>query len=322
MNESSEYSKSDKVSRILEMYTKLVSGSVISKIEEAQNYGVTERSIQRDIDDIRSYFQDCIARGGSSNDIVYDREHKGYHIEKREGSHLDNSQMLAVCKILLESRAFRKEDMNEILDKLLANCVSSTDKKVIKELISNERFNYKAPRHGQPIIGTLWEIGQAIQSMHYIEIEYVRPKDKTTVKRKLKPAAIMFSEYYFYLAAFIKNREIKESIDDEFPTIYRIDRIHKYKILSETFHIAYSDRFQDGEFRKHIPFMYSGKLRRVRFKYFGYDLDAVLDRLPTAQIDEKNSKDGEVVFIADVYGNGIDMWLRSQGELVEVMEEK
>lgn len=319
MNESSEFSKSDKVSRILEMYTKLASGSVINKMEEAQNYGVTERSIQRDIDDIRSYFQDCTAKGGRSNDIIYDRDCKGYRIEKREGNNLSNSQMLAVCKILLESRALKKEDMNDILNKLLANCVSTTDKKMIKELISNERFNYVEPHHGQEIMETMWEIGQAIQMTKYIEIEYVKPKDKSIVKRKLKPAAIMFSEYYFYLAAFIENKEIKDNIDDEFPTIYRIDRIQKYKILPETFHIAYSERFQDGEFRKHIPFMYSGKLRRVRFKYFGYDVDAVLDRLPTAKIDEKASKDGEIVFVAEVYGNGIDMWLRSQGELVEVM---
>ena len=42
----------DKIQRVLGIYKKLVSGEIVSKVEEANNYGVNERSIQRDIDDI------------------------------------------------------------------------------------------------------------------------------------------------------------------------------------------------------------------------------------------------------------------------------
>ena len=49
--------RGDKIARVLGIYTKLMNGCLINKLEEAQNYGVNERSIQRDIDDIRNYLE-------------------------------------------------------------------------------------------------------------------------------------------------------------------------------------------------------------------------------------------------------------------------
>ena len=79
-------------------------------------------------------------------------------------------------------------------------------------------------------------------------------------------------------------------INDAFPTIYRIDRISNYKVLDEQFKIPYGNRFKEGEFRKRIQFMYGGKLQKVRFKYKGTSVEAVLDRLPTAKILEEKGK--------------------------------
>jgi predicted DNA-binding transcriptional regulator YafY len=64
--------------------------------------------------------------------------------------------------------------------------------------------------------------------------------------------------------------------------------------------------------------MYAGDLLRLKFRYFGYSVDAVLDRLPTAHI-VKQEKDSCVIE-AEVYGNGIVMWLLSQGSNVEVLK--
>ena len=61
--------------------------------------------------------------------------------------------------------------------------------------------------------------------------------------------------------------------------------------------------------------MYGGKLQKVKFQYSGYDIDAVLDRLPTAEV--LSEEDGVYTVEAEVFGQGIAMWLRSQGELVE-----
>jgi predicted DNA-binding transcriptional regulator YafY len=166
----------------------------------------------------------------------------------------------------------------------------------------------------------MWNIGQAIRNCKYIEMDYERTKDKTVVTRKVKPVAIMFSEYYFYLTAFIDDDEVRQEFDvvnDAFPTIYRIDRIKRMDILDEGFRIPYSSRFEEGEFRKRVQFMYGGKLQKVKFQYSGQDIDAVLDRLPTAQI--LREEEGIYTVSAEVFGKGIEMWLQSQGEVVKLL---
>ena len=312
----------DKIERVLGLYTKLMNGSLINKVEEANNYGVNERSIQRDIDDIRGFLERDHENIGLINSVVYDRIAKGYRLEQIHKPKMTNSEVLALCKILLDSRAFVKKEMEELLEKLISSCVPKNNKKLVRDLISNEAFHYVEPRHKTHFTDTMWDIGQAIHRFQYIEIEYFRIKDKAVVKRKVKPVAIMFSEYYFYLIAFIEDNNLKqyfEARNDSFPTIYRMDRIKKMKVLGERFNIPYSSRFEEGEFRKRIQFMYGGKLQKVKFKYFGNDIDAILDRLPTAQI--LSEEDGIYTVVAEVFGKGIDMWLRSQGNSIIQISE-
>ncbi len=312
--------RKDKIERVLAIYTKLLSGYLVNKSEEANNYGVNERSIQRDIDDIRLFLENDFGESGVVNSVVYDRNEKGYRLEQECKSKLTNGEVLALCKILLDSRAFRKDEMTDLLDRIVSCCVPESNQKIIKELIGNESFHYVEPRHETKFIDTMWNLGQAIRNCQYIEIQYTRLKDKATVKRKVKPVAIMFSEYYFYLTAFIDAEDVRRDFDvlnDSFPTIYRVDRIKKLKVSEEKFHIPYRDRFEEGEFRKRIQFMYGGKLQRVTFKYLGTDIDAILDRLPTAQI--LSEERGVYTVRAEVFGKGIEMWLRSQGENVEVL---
>lgn len=314
--------KNNKIERVLGIYTRLLNGSIVKKSEEAANYGVNERSIQRDIDDIRNYLELDGERVGYINNVIYDRSSKGYRLEKVCKMKLSNSEVLALCKILLDSRAFTKTEMTQMLDRLISCCVPETNQRMLKELIRNEEFHYVEPKHRTVFMDKLWELGTAINGCRCIEIEYTRSKDKITVTRKLRPVAVMFSEFYFYLTAFIDDEKVQENfkvLNDAFPTIYRLDRIKKLAVLDERFHIPYSSRFEEGEFRKRIQFMYGGKLQKVKFRYSGYDIDAVLDRLPTAKV---LSEEDEVYIVeAEVFGQGIDMWLRSQGSFVERIKQ-
>lgn len=313
--------KSDKIERVLGIYTRLMNGYLVNKAEESANYGVNERSIQRDIDDIRNYLEADGERVGCINSVIYDRIGKGYRLEQIYKMKFSNSEVLALCKILLDSRAFTKKEMTGMLDKLISCCVPKANQQLVNDLISNEAFHYVEPKHKTKFIDTMWDIGQAIRGCNYIEVDYTRMKDKAVVKRKLKPVAIMFSEYYFYLTAFIDDENVRKDFDvlnDSFPTIYRIDRIKNLRMLDEKFHIPYSSRFEEGEFRKRIQFMYGGKLQKVKFQYFGTDIDVVLDRLPTAQILAEEN--GIYTVSAEVFGKGIDMWLKSQGTMIKMID--
>jgi len=316
---------SDKIERVLGIYTKLMNGEVVNKAEEAVNYNVNERSIQRDIDDIRNYMEQTIPDSGIVNDVIYDRNQKGFRLEKIYNLKLTNSEVLAICKILLDSRAFTKKEMKGMLDKLIDCCVPKANQKLVRDLIKNEEFHYIEPHHKTVFIDRMWEIGKAIQENRYIEIKYRGMQGSTDKTRKLKPLAIMFSEYYFYLVAFIDDEKVKENfnvINDSYPTIYRIDRLKDYKVLEERYQIPYSSRFEEGEFRKRIQFMFGGKLRKIRFKYTGYSIEAVLDRLPTAKVEkEEMHEDGKrkiYTISAEVFGDGVDMWINGQNNIVEI----
>lgn len=302
-----------KSARLLEIYSRLSEGAVLKKSELAQDFHVTQRSIQRDIEDLRCFF----AERHLEQDVIYDTKLRGYRLIQATPKGLSNSEILAVCKILLESRSMRKDEMLPILDKLIFCAVPESSQKAVKALIANEELHYVEPHHNRPILDGLWEIGQAIKNQQIIEIEYERMKEPRLVRRRVQPVGIMFSEYYFYLTAFLEDKTDFENPDDLFPTIYRIDRIHTFKVTDEHFRIPYTSRFEEGEFRKRIQFMYGGKLERVKFRYSGPSIEAVLDRLPTARILSQDENGWTVE--AEAFGKGIEMWLRSQGEYIEAV---
>ena len=308
--------------RLLFMYSRLIEGKVLYKEEEAKRFGCSVRSIQRDIDDLRSFFHNQSEDSGIVQDLIYDRKLKGYRLVPPVRSVLKNEEVFAVLKILLESRAFTKDELYPILDKLVDCCVHKEKKRQVNELIGNEKLHYVEPQHKNIFLRKMWEISEAVKERKQIIINYRRAVlDDKVVERKLQPVGIMFSEFYFYLVAFIVSKEnecIKYKVkDDPFPTIYRIDRIKDYVVTEEHFNIPYQNRFEEGEFRKRVQFMYGGELQKIKFYYKGPNIEAVLDRLPTAKILEHNEK-GYLVS-AEVFGVGIEMWLRSQGEMVGVV---
>ncbi len=298
-----------KSARLLAIYSRLVSGEVLKKAELAAQYHVSDRSIQRDMESLRCFF----ANQALAQDIIYDHRLSGYRLVNQLPKGLTNSEILAVCKILLESRSMRRDEMLPILDKLIDCAVPEESKRAVSALIGNEKHHYIEPHHGVSILGGLWDIGQAIEQHRVMEIEYERIKEPKLVRRRVLPVGLMFSEYYFYLTAFLEDKSTFDNPDDLFPTIYRIDRIHSFQVLNERFNVPYQERFQEGEFRKRVQFMYGGKLERIKFKYTGPSVEAVLDRLPTAQAKEIP---GGWEVTAEVFGKGIEMWLRSQGEYI------
>lgn len=329
MNYMSEGESSiDKVDRVLGLYTRLMSGALINKAIEAKRYNTSERSIQRDIDSIRNYLDETEDNGGIINTVVYDRARKGYRLERIYDIKLTNPEILAICKILLDSRALRKDEMDSLLKKLIDCCVPEENRKFVNELIKNEKFHYIQPKHGKHFMETMWQIGTAIQECRVIKFSYQGVRATKSHDREVEPVAILFAGMYFYMLGFIRNIDKETAfanIDDANPTIYRIDRLENVRITDTRFKIPYKNRFEEGEFRKRVQFMFGGKLRRVKFKYKGYSMEAVEDRLPTARVvstvkEMVRDKEQDVFIVeAEVYGDGIEQWFRQQGEMVEVI---
>lgn len=84
----------------------------------------------------------CFAEQGLRQDIIYDLGARGYRLEQPALPLLNNSEILAVCKILMGSRSMRQDEMLPILDKLISCCLPEESKRVVKELLSTEQNHY------------------------------------------------------------------------------------------------------------------------------------------------------------------------------------
>lgn len=299
--------------RLLLLREDLEKGKNINKEEIKAKFDIDDKTFQRDIDFLRAFYTENI---NPEIEIKYNKKKKGYILENNK-DRFRNEEILAISKILLESRAFCKDELDELLRKL--RLLSEEDEmKQVKEMIKNEKFNYVPLKHGKKLLDLIWELSKYITKQEIISINYTTKEGKSKVHR-IKPVSIMFSEYYFYIVSFMADKFVEDG-----PTIFRIDRIKKLKGTGENFEVPYLERFEDGEFRKRVQFMLSGKLRTVKFEYTGI-LEVVQDRLPTAEVVEEIKLDDgtkKYVITAEVYGKGIDMWLKSQGDKVRVVEEK
>lgn len=313
MNENQFENRKKQGVRLLLLREELDKGKNINKEEIKRKFDIDDKTFQRDIDFLRAFYTENI---NPEIEIKYNKKKNGYILENNK-DRFRNEEILAISKILLESRAFCKDELDELLRKL--RLLSEEDEmKQVKEMIKNEKFNYVPLKHGKKLLDLIWELSKYITRQEIISINYTTKEGKSKVHR-IKPVSIMFSEYYFYIVSFMADKFVEDG-----PTIFRIDRIKKLQGAGENFEVPYLNRFEDGEFRKRVQFMLSGKLHTVKFEYTGI-LEVVQDRLPTAEVVEEIKMDDgtkKYVITAEVYGKGIDMWLKSQGDKVKVVGDK
>lgn len=168
--------------RLLYMYSRLVDGKMLYKKEEAQRFGCSLRSIQRDIEDLRSFLHEQNEASGLVQDLVYNQKLGAYQLVPPSRNLLSNEEVFATLKILLESRAFTKKELYPILD----CCIPKTEQQRVSELIGNEKLLYVEPQHKDKFLKKMWELSGAVHEHLEIIINY-RRTDGVLVQRRLQP---------------------------------------------------------------------------------------------------------------------------------------
>ncbi|MFZ2257121.1 MAG: WYL domain-containing protein [Clostridiaceae bacterium] len=314
-----------KQDRLLYIYTSLLNGEALQLSEIAEKYEVSEKSVSRDFELIELFLSDYNLEKGSNYEIVNietsKREKGQFQLKNASNKYMSRAQVLSVCKILMDSRGLPQKEMSPIVEKLVASSVSAEDQRFIKELLLNEWFNYVEPSHKTPILDSLLEISKAIKAQRIIQITYVKTNGDQ-VERILEPLGIIFSEYYFYLAGNIKDFDKQKYFQiqgDENPTMYRVDRIKAVELLDQRYMIQESQRFKEGEYRKRIQFMYGGALNHIKLLVKDFALEAVCDKLATANVTKSDQAGYENIVEAELFGDGILMWLMGQGDGVKLI---
>ncbi len=300
--------ENNKNDRMLEIFMRSLRGEAVSVKSLANEYEVSTKSISRDISSIQNFLAEHRELMQNA-ELTYSHKDKAYRLSNDE--FLKNKELFALMKILLGSRALSKDEVLTLIYKL-KKFTTINDREKLDNLIRKEIYHYHEVKSDcKSVIENLWKLIQAIENKQVITITYYK-MNRDEVKRKIKPASIMFSEYYFYLIAY--------SADDEEykPKYFRIDRISAVTEHREQFTLDKKYDFDEGELREKNQFMFPGENIKIRFEFSGLSLQAILDRLPTAKVVEKN---GNVSVVeAEVnYGRGIIMYLLSQGSWVKVL---
>lgn len=303
-----EILKEDKSNRILKLFFRALKGEALSVQELANEYNVSTRSISRDITDLKAFLADHRDALGNA-ELEYSTTNHRYTLYM--DNLISNKELLAIAKVLIGSRAFSGNELLTIITKLKSH-TSSSDKHKLNELIKKELYHYSEINFDcTSIINNIWKLTEYIHNKRAITITYYK-MNRTQVKHKLKPASIMFSEYYFYLVAYKYDKTVENT-----PYYFRIDRIVDIVAHRENFTLTKAQNFDEGVLRKRSQFMWPGPLRRIRFEFTGPSIQAILDKIPTAKVIDK--RNGVNIIEAEVYGDGIKMFLLSQGSWVKVI---
>ena len=293
--------------RLLGIFFRAINGQDLSVKELALYYDVSPKTISRDISSLKNFLSENRNLVGNS-ELEYSYTEKSYRLNL--DFFLSNKELVAITKIILGSRSLSKIDVLDIISKL-KRLTSTSDGKILDDIVQKELYSYKGVKHDcKSVIDNLWQIINAIEQKNEITIEYYKV-DRKSIERRIKPLAILFSEYYFYLIAFHSEGESFQ------PIYYRVDRIVNIVKHNKKFSIEEIYRVDEGEIKNKVQFMFPGKCQKVRFEFSGPSVQAVLDRLPTAKIIESNGK--TYLIEAEIFGGGIKMYLLSQGSWVKVV---
>ena len=297
-----------KQGRLLEIFFRSLRGEDLSVKKLAAEYGVSTKSVSRDIGDLKAFLADHRELVGNT-ELEYSSQEKCYRLYMDE--FLSNKELFALVEVMIGARAFSKEELLTLTGKL-KKFTTTEDRPKLNELIRKELYHYAAVKHDcESVQETLWKLVGCIAEKREITIEYYR-MDRACKTHRIRPASVMFTDYYFYLIAFLAG----EDEERDKPLYFRADRIQRIVEHRGTQCEQETPEFDEGLLRKRSLFMWPGKLRTIRFEFSGPSVQAVLDKLPTAKIIERSG--GKYTLEAEVYGDGIKMWLLSQGSWVKV----
>lgn len=297
-----------KQDRVLEIFFRGLRGENLSVQELANKYEVSTKSITRSINELKDFLADHRELVGNT-ELQYSYSDKCYRLYMDE--FLSNKELFSLAEVIIGARAFSRMELLALVDKL-KKFTTPEDRPKMNELIRKELYHYPEVSHDcESVQENLWKLVNCITERKEISIEYYRT-DRKWVTHRLRPASVMFADYYFYLIAFMAEEKTEK------PYYFRIDRIKQITVHRKKNDTFDAPDFDEGLLRKRSLFMWPGKLRTIRFEFSGPSVQAVLDKLPTAKIIERLGGN-KYLIEAETYGDGIKMWLLSQGSWVKVV---
>ena len=301
--------------RITEIMLQMMEGDKISLDDAVLKYGVSRRTIQRDISTIKNNLKD-------SGRFEYHHDTVGQEYFLKKNGEIPFEKILAVMKVLIGTRAFSKAELRDISDDLLLT-VGSDEQKIISKTLTTIRSGYQPISKTDHLIQDIMKFNKFINEQTTISFTY----QSSDVNRKKSrshegvPLSLYFADHYFYVVMYIVK---SENADETGTYVYRIDRFDD-NIEEEGQKITVPRELWEDEdtIRSKTFLLNSGDKISYVFSYRGYP-QVALDQLPGSKLKLASDgtpyrdKSGGVVVEGSLSFNGAFMCVMGQGDKVTV----
>lgn len=205
----------DKITRLLTLYSSLVSGNEINKTMFCFENECSPRSFDRDIEDIRLFLSEVY----STSELKYNRINHTYCIEGAKKQELEVTEYLFIEKILQNVSVLRNDEFSILKSHLLMN-TRDTSKILIS---SNIKCRYKTPDHNKAILKIYGDLELAIRSLKYIRMVYRDDISEKNVSDMI-PCSINYQDGHLYFMGYIEeNKTIN----------IKLEQIYSFQVLRE-----------------------------------------------------------------------------------------
>lgn len=130
----------DKTFRVLSISDRMLDGKELSVEKLANEFGVSMRTIKRDINALREYIAET--DNATHNAIAYNEAKNTYFLIKPEREWVTAKEAISVTEILLESDKFSKEQAAAILHKIITQ-VDPNERESARKAITKAYESYK-----------------------------------------------------------------------------------------------------------------------------------------------------------------------------------
>ena len=162
--------------------------------------------------------------------VKYSRKNGSYHAQYEQGyGNLKYNQAVILSKILLESRALRKDEVAEIINIFVERAVDDKKRRRIKRLTEPELDSYQELKiyqnQDKSLLPAISAIFDAIVDQRPLSFSYRKSGEKVE-EYKVFPISVIFDNHYFYCISY--------KLDDNFTCDYQFSEIRYFRV----------DRFQ------------------------------------------------------------------------------
>jgi len=304
--------KKVKLRRISRIDEEIRSGNYPNARELAQKLEVAERTVLRDLDELRLFYDAPIEYDYSKkgfyysepnffirNVILTEDEYKTINIYEEFLKHATSSDFDDKFKNII-GKIIAVIPKNENIDELFTVDTNASEFRFQPTLVLDGNIQYS--------------LQEAIKNKEIIEIEYWTSSNRKYSLQIIKPLYIFYEKHHYYLLAF--NNENTDK-----PGIYSINRIRKYRTTGKSFKIPSDFKLKNYIKNKNADVTpYDNKLYHFEFSVPKEFSDESIDKSydPNQIIELKEDGTLYISFRStELYE--IFHWIIGQGQKVKVL---